>query len=162
VSRWHTERVGRVVATVGAVLLVVLVAVGLLTWVADDHLPAGHGADPQGQVGVAWQDGLLSPDGSRLAVRFTGVADGGDRPCGAWYIGLSGALMQGQRVTVITMPGSALASGSSCPPPGTPRCTEVRLPYPPAGDPVFDGISGSARPVRTAPHGGDLCGQLLA
>jgi hypothetical protein len=149
------------VAVSAAVVVVVLVGLGMLTWAADDHLPSGRGVDPPGQVGVGWEEGVLSPDGSRLAVRFTGVAEGGDQPCGAWYIGLSAALLHAQRVTIITMPGATLAAGGPCPAPVAPRCSEVRLPYPPGGDPIIDGTSGEARPVRTSATDGDLCGQLL-
>ena len=157
----------------GAALLVTLAVVaGLALWMArrSEGLGGGGapGGDPPGQVGVAWEVGLLSPQGDRMAVRFPGVAEAGDRPCGAHYIGLVGATLEGLRVTVITIPGAQLAAEATggdpatCPDPApTMRCTELRLPYPPDDRPVYDGVGGISRPVATAGPAGDLCDQLL-
>jgi hypothetical protein len=141
---------------VGAILVVGAIVV---TWRLDDRV-RGRGGGPPDQVGVAWRDGLLSPDGRRMAVRVPGRPIGGDRPCGAWYVGLVAAHTRGLRVTVITIPGPASPSGQACPSETTDRCAAVTLPYPPGDRPVFDGVNGTVPPLRTAATNGDLCAQL--
>jgi hypothetical protein len=159
-----------------AVVLVVVAGGALVVWRADDRLSVGGAAGPPGQVGVPWERALLSLDGERVAVRFEGAPLGGDQPCGAYYVGLSSALRQALRVTVITLPGPDAPDGGACPADRTTRCVEVRLPYPPDGRPILDTMTGVAPPLEQAPttlgtagHApgagggeapGDLCAQL--
>jgi hypothetical protein len=172
VAHWQSMRAGRALIAVALLVgLGVVASLGLWVVRRSDRLVGGGapGGDPPGQVGVAWEAGLLSPSGDRLAVRFPGLAEGGDRPCGAFYIGLVGATLEGLRVTVITIPGPDLAAAAeasgdpaACPdPPTTPRCAEVRLPYPPADRPVYDGVGGTSPPLATAGPDRALCDQLL-
>jgi hypothetical protein len=166
--------------TVVFVLLILGVGAALVLWKADQRLSRGSGAaGPPGQVGVPWERALLSVDGERVAVRFEGAPLGGDQPCGAWYVGLSAALRQALRVTVITLPGPDPADGGACPADRSARCVEVRLPYPPGDLPILDTMTGEAPPVDQAPTSlgpagagagagnaaqtdapGDLCAQL--
>jgi hypothetical protein len=146
-----TRRRGPIVAAV-AVAVLVLGGLGALVWSkADDRLGGSTAAGPPGQVGVPWERGLLSLDGTTLAVRFEGVAGSGDEVCGAHYTGLSAALPGALRVTVITIPGPGPADGSTCPGERAVRCTEVRLPYPPGNQPVVDAMTGEAPPLEQVP-----------
>jgi hypothetical protein len=151
-------------------VLAVLGAASLVIAGADRRLPGrGGGSGPPGQVGVAWDRGLLSADGERLAVAFVGRRQGGDQTCGAWYVGLSAALRGALRVTVITIPGpgpsGAPGADATCPTDDrSPRCAEVRLPYPPGGQPIVDAMTGRVPPMRqaTEPTGtGGLCSLLV-
>jgi hypothetical protein len=138
-----------------AVLVAVAVAVSLGALVlrrADDRLSGGRGGPaPAGQVGVPWDRALLSTDGGRVAVRFEGSPLGGDQPCGAYYVGLSTALNDALRVTVITLPGPEPTDGGPCPDGRAVRCVEVQLPYPPGDRPVVDAMTGAAPALEQAP-----------
>jgi hypothetical protein len=154
--------VGSKLAVAIAVIAVVMVGMVMVVRRASDHLGRRTVGGPVDQVGVAWHDGLLSADGKRLAVRVSGRPLGGDRPCGAWYIGLVAAQLRGLRVTVITIPGPAADRPAACSSATADRCAAVTLPFPPGDRPVFDGVSGSVPRLVTAAGDGDLCSQLVA